>query len=234
MFRDVDGVAYIDWAMRLVADPESIIKGDPCWGFSHELGHVLQMRPQLTWGGMTEVSNNILTLYSTTMLGNKSRIFAENRYEEARETILDKGISYMSFPGENEDGNQYGGGKNTDVFQRLVPFWQLHLYFSEHGYPDFYPDLMIAMRNQEPLGGGDRSKDYLNMLEFCRLASEVSKTDLTEFFDRWGFFYVGELDINDYGRYRYNILEEEVNATKAAIAKMKLPKPKVDITLLQD
>ena len=72
------------------------------------------------------------------------------------------------------------------------------------------------------------------MLEFCRLASEVSKTDLTEFFDRWGFFYVGELDINDYGRYRYNILEEEVNATKAAIAKMKLPKPKVDITLLQD
>src|SRR5690554_6377225 len=126
------------------------------------------MSPQLTSRGMTEVSNNIRNLCTTTMLGNKSRIFAENRYEEARETILDKGISYMSFPGENEDGNQYSGGKNTDVFQRLVPIWQLHLYFSEHGYPDFYPDLMIAMRNQEPLGGRDRSKTYLKSLDFCR------------------------------------------------------------------
>lgn len=234
MFRDRDGVAYIDWAMRMVADPASIIKGDPCWGFSHELGHVLQMRPQLTWGGMTEVSNNILTLYSTTMLGNRSRISAENRYNEARETILDKGISYLSFPGENNGGNQYGGGKNTDVFHRLVPFWQLHLYFSEQGYPEFYPDLMIAMRSREPLAVGDRNKDYLNMLEFCRLACEVSQTDLTEFFDRWGFFYVGKIEVNDYAKYSYDILEEDVAAVKKAIADMNLPKPEVDITLLED
>ena len=93
---------------------------------------------------------------------------------------------------------------------------------------------MIAMRNQEPLGGNDMSKSYLNMLEFCRLACEVSNTDLTEFFDRWGFFYIGELDINDYGRYQYDILEDDVHAVKKAIADMNLPKPKVDITLLQD
>lgn len=234
MFRDRDGVAYIDWAMRLVADPESIIKGDPCWGFSHELGHVLQMRPQLTWGGMMEVSNNILTLYSTTMLGNRSRLSEEGHYEKARETILDKGISYLYFPGEEVTGNQYGGGGNTDVFQRLVPFWQLHLYFTEQGYPDFYPDLMIAMRKQEPLGGGDKSKDYLNMLEFCRLASEVSQTDLTEFFDRWGFFYVGDIVVNDYGMYHYTVLQEEVDAVKEAIAAMNLPKPVKDITLMED
>ena len=58
MFRDRDGV-YIDWAMRMVADPESIIKGDPCWGFSHELGTYCNAAAT-TWGGMTEVSNNIL------------------------------------------------------------------------------------------------------------------------------------------------------------------------------
>ncbi len=234
MFRDQDGVAYIDWAMRLVADPKSIVKGDPCWGFSHELGHVLQMRPQLTWGGMTEVSNNILTLYSTTKLGNKSRIAEEGTYAKARETILDKGISYMDFPGRAASANQYGGEGNTDVFQRLVPFWQLHLYFTEQGYPDFYPDLMIAMRKQTPLGGGNRNKDYLNMLEFCRLACEVSQTDLTEFFERWGFFYVGEIDVNDYGFYLYNVTREDVESVKAAIAKMNLPKPKKDITLMED
>lgn len=234
MFRDQDGVAYIDWAMRMVTDPKSIVKGDPCWGFSHELGHVLQMRPQITWGGMTEVSNNIFTLYSTTMLGNKSRLSAEKKYEQARETILDKGISYMYFPGKTASASQYGGDGNTDVFQRLVPFWQLHLYFTEQGYPDFYPDLMIAMRKNKPLGNGDRNKDYLNMLEFCRLACEVSQTDLTEFFDRWGFFYVGNIEVNDYAMYRYTVLQQDVDAVKKAIAAMNLPKPKKDITLMED
>ena len=46
MFRDGDGVAYLGnkGTMRMVADPSVVIKGDPCWGFSHEVGHVLQMR----------------------------------------------------------------------------------------------------------------------------------------------------------------------------------------------
>ena len=52
MFRDEDGVAYFGdrGVMRLVADPSVVIRGDPCWGFCHETGHVLQMIPQMTWG----------------------------------------------------------------------------------------------------------------------------------------------------------------------------------------
>lgn len=234
MFRDQDGVAYIDWAMPLVAVPSSILKGDPCWGFSHELGHVLQMRPQLTWGGMTEVSNNFMTMYSTTKLGNKSRLSEEGVYAKARAEILDKGISYMDYPGPAFNANQYGGNGNTDVFQRLVPFWQLQLYFTRQGYPDFYADLMIALRRQEPLGNGDPNLEYLNMLEFCRLACEVSQTDLTEFFERWGFFYVGDIDVQDYWTYNYHVTQEEVDAVKKAIADMHLPKPTMDITQLED
>jgi hypothetical protein len=226
MFRDGDGVAYVDGAMKLVADPASVIKGDPCWGFSHEAGHVHQMR-QLTWGGMTEVSNNILSMYCTTSLGNKSRLLEENIYQRARETILDKGISYMDFPGRASTGaSQYGGNGNTDVFQRLVPFWQLYLYFKEQGYSDFYPDLMIALRKQELREKGNNGKGYLDMLEFCRLASEVSKTDLTEFFQRWGFFYIGKIDVSDYGKYDYNVTESEVDAIKKAIARRNCQSPK--------
>ena len=235
MFRDGDGVAYLEKVMDKVADPKSVVSGDPCWGFSHEVGHVLQMRHQLTWGGMTEVSNNIMTMYSTTSLGNKSRLLNENVYEKARNEILDKGISYMDFPGKaGSNTNQYGGNGNTDVFQRLVPFWQLYLYFNEQGYPDFYPDLMIAMRSQVPLGDGEKNKDYLNMLEFCRLSCEISKTDLTDFFQRWGFFYVGEIDVKDYGSYFYQVTQSDVDTVKRAIAKMNLPKPLKDITLLED
>lgn len=235
MFRDEDGVAFIDWAMKLVADPSSVIKGDPCWGFSHEIGHIHQMRPQMTWGGMTEVSNNILTMYSTTAFNNKSRLSEGKIYQKAREIILDKGISYMDFPGKKEAGtNQYGGKSNTDVLQRLVPFWQLHLYFKEQGYPDFYADLMIAMRKQKLLSEGKNNMSYLNMLEFCRLACEVSKTDLTEFFERWGFFYVGEIDVTDYAEYEYQVSKEDVAKVKKAIADMHLPLPVKDITLFED
>lgn len=233
MFRDGDGVAYLDKSIHLVANPASTIKDDPCWGFSHELGHVLQMRPQITWGGMTEVSNNIFTLYSTTMLGNRSRLSEQGHYAKARENILDQGISYMG-SSAGVDANQYGGGGTTDVFQRLVPFWQLHLYFADQGYEDFYADLMIAMRGQEPKSGRNRNDGWMDMLEFTRLASQVGKTDLTEFFDRWGFYYVGKVDGNDYGVFSYDITQEAVDGVKKAIADMNLPKPKKDITLYED
>ena len=120
------------------------------------------------------------------------------------------------------------------MFQRLVPFWQLHLYFTEQGYPDFYADLMIAMRKQDPLSGGNRNMGYLEMLEFTRLASEIGKTDLTEFFDRWGFYHVGQVQGNDYGRFSYDIKQEDVDRVKQAIAEMKLAKPVKDITLYED
>jgi hypothetical protein len=235
MFRDQDGMAFVNWAMEKVADPQKV-KTTECWGIGHEMGHVFQMIPQMTWGGMTEVSNNILTMYISTKLGNKSRLVAESRYADAKKHILDKGISYLAFPGKPEaNANVYGeDGKSTNVFERLVPFWQLYLYFKQQGYEDFYPDLMIALRKQKPLGGNDPNKSYLNMLEFCRLACVVSKTDLTDFFQRWGFFYVGEINVVDYSHSSYQVTQNEIDALKKAIADMKLPKPAIDITTLEN
>ena len=235
MFRDGDGMAFVDDAMEKVADPQKVTTTE-CWGIAHEMGHVFQMYPQMTWVGMTEVSNNILTMYCQTKLGNKSRLVEENRYKDAKEHILDKGISYLAFPGKApKDANVYGeDGKSTNVFERLVPFWQLYLYFKEQGYEDFYPDLMIAMRKQKPLGENDRNKSYLNMLEFCRLACIVSKTDLTEFFQRWGFFYVGEIDVVDYSSCTYQVTKNEIDTLKSEIAGLKLPKPIKDITTIEN
>ena len=93
---------------------------------------------------------------------------------------------------------------------------------------------MIAMRNQDSLSGRNRNKGWLDMLNFTRLASKVGKTDLTEFFDRWGFYYVGKVEGDDYGRYSYDITQEAVDNVKKDIADMKLPKHKMDITLCED
>lgn len=219
MFRDGDGVAYLGnkSTMRMVADPAIVVSGDPCWGFSHEVGHVLQLRPQLTWGGMTEVSNNIYSLYTSAAMGNESRIARQKNYDKARASIIGKGISYLH---------------DADVFNRLVPFWQLQLYFSQNGKPDFYADVMERMRRTDHAGTGDES--ILNQFEFIKICSDVTKTDLTDFFEKWGFFWTGKITIGDYATYNFDITQEMVDQTKAYIASKKYPKPTQDITLVSE
>jgi hypothetical protein len=221
MFRDGDGVAYLGnkGTMRMVADPSVVIKGDPCWGFCHEVGHVVQMRPQMTWGGMTEVSCNIFSLYTLGKMGNPSRIKRQKNYASARKSIIEAKPkkSYLAV------GN---------VFDRLVPFWQLHLYFSKNGKPDFYADVMEEMRNRPHAGHGDES--IKNQFEFVKICCDTAKLDLTDFFDKWGFFWVGSLKVHDYRNYNYKITQKMVDDTKSYIAKKKYRKPKTDITLTEE
>jgi len=220
MFRDGDGVAYLGnkGTMRMVADPNVVIVGDPCWGFCHEVGHALQMR-QITWGGMTEVSNNIFSMYTVTGMGNKSRLKAQENYASARKNIIeaDPRISYL---------------ESKNVFDRLVPFWQLHLYFARNGRCDFYADVMEEMRRRPDAGRGNDS--ILNQFEFMKICCDVAKLDLTDFFDKWGFFRVGDITVNDYGKYDYTITQQMVEDTKSYISKKQYEQPTEDITLIED
>ena len=221
MFRDRDGVAYLGnkGTMRMVADPSVVIVGDPCWGFCHEVGHALQMRPQITWGGMTEVSNNIFTLYTCMKMGNASRLKKSKKYAAARKNIINAKPkkSYLA---------------TGDVFQRLVPFWQLHLYFSRNGKPDFYADVMELMRLHPHAGHGNDS--IRNQFEFMKMCCDVGKVDLTDFFEKWGFFWIGEITVKDYRTYKFKITKKIVADTKAYIAKKGYKKPSEDITLIED
>ncbi len=221
MFRDEDGVAYYGDrdVMRMVANPDVVIKGDPCWGFSHETGHVLQMIPQLTWGGMTEVSCNLFSMYTVGAMGNESRLKAQKNYASAHKNIVEASprLSYLAC---------------NDVFDRLVPFWQLHLYFARNGRPDFYADVMERMRRSPDAGTGDNS--IRNQFEFVKLCCEVGKLDLTDFFDKWGFFWVGTLALEDYSKYNYQITQKMVDETKAYIAKKHYRKPSTDLTLIEE
>ena len=220
MFRDRDGVAYLgnEGTMRMVASPEVVVTGDPCWGFSHEVGHVLQM-PQITWGGMTEVSNNIYSMYTAAELGNESRLKNQDNYEKARKSIVesDPKISFLQDP---------------DVFNRLVPFWQLHLYFSQQGHKDFYADLMEELRNRP--NAGFRNNSINNMFEFVKVACYIGNTDLTDFFEKWGFFYTGTIELEDYAKYKFEITEQTVKDVKAYIASKNYPKPAIDITTISE
>ena len=67
-----------------------------------------------------------------------------------------------------------------------------------------------------------------------KTACEVAKIDLTDFFDKYGFFYIGTLEYDDYGKYTYVMTQEMVDECKRAIRNMNLSHPKVDLTTLRD
>ncbi len=221
MFRDGNGVAYLGnkGTMGMVANPDNVVRGDPCWGFCHEAGHVLQMRPQITWGGMTEVSCNIFTMYTTTAMGNDSRIAREKKYAAARKNIIgtDPQKSYLEV---------------GDVFQRLIPFWQLHLWFKRNGKPDFYADVMEEMRRRPAAGTGNDS--IRNQFQFVEICCDAAKLDLTGFFEKWGFFRTGKFTVRDYGTYHYHVTPAMVEETRKRIAARNYPKPREDITRIED
>lgn len=217
MFRDGDGVAFLgnEGTMKSALGPD--IYTD--WGVNHEIGHVMQMSPQLTWGGMTEVSNNLFTMYVARKAGQPSRLSKSKNYEKAREIFINA---------EKKPFIMNAGGP----FEKLVPFWQLYLYAEEKGYPDFYADLMEHMRNNPDKGKGDASIN--NMYEFIKVSCDLLQTDLTDFFEKWGFFVTGTYDIGDYANYHFVVTDKMVQETKDYIAGKKYAKPTKDITLLTD
>lgn len=228
MFRDEDGIAYMGgksgYALGMVLDPAKVIAGDPAWGFSHETGHVHQLQPYFNWGGLCEVSNNVFTMYVIKSLGIKSRLMEGNYYEAARKKVIEKKESYLKVGGS---------------FEPLVPFWQLQLYFEKAGKnPDFYPDLFEAFRKQANSSDKLKVKADENpavyQLNFIKTACEVSKVDLTDFFDSYGFFYTGNFDGDCYGAYHYNMTEKMVMDCKNEIKSKNYPKPVLDITTLTD
>lgn len=217
MFRDGDGVSFYGSKGTMKAALGDKISYN--WGVNHEIGHVMQMNPQLTWGGMTEVSNNLFTMYVYTNVNKESNLSKTNTYEKAFKTVFEaKDKPFILCV--------------KDAFEKLVPFWQLHIFAVKKGYPDFYADLMEYMRNNPDKGKGNASIN--NMYEFIKVSCDLLKTDLTVFFEKWGFFVTGTFDVRDYSNFKFEVTSEMVNETKQYIAEKKYPKPDCDVSMLTD
>lgn len=176
------------------------------WGPAHEVGHVNQTRPGLKWLGMTEVTNNIHSLYIQTTFGNRSRLIKENLYAKAKKEIIDGKIAHNA---------------SNDFFTRLVPFWQLKLYFHDVLKNDkFYMQIYEKIRvNPDPPTDGDCQ------MEFIKLICDTGKLDLTEFFEAWGFCTPINKEINDYEIKRFIVTQSMIDDCKAYIAGKGYPKP---------
>lgn len=199
------------------------LKGASIWGPAHEIGHVNQVRPDFMWTGMTEVTNNVCSLYMQTLFNglSASRIQDEDlgggltRYQKAFDRFF-----------KNDGHNHF---LDDDVFCKLVPFWQLQLYFSNViGYTDFYKDLLEELRNQP---SPDKNSAHL---EFYKRCCDITRTDLTEFFSQWGLLMPFSARVEDYSSADINVTQAAVDAAVAYVKGKGYVKPAMPIQYIQD
>lgn len=177
-------------------DPDKIRSG---WGFPHELGHQLQIRPAMLWRGMTEVTNNIQSMEVQRWLGNPSRLLTETKenYPNAYEGAMHQAFVLMKPYSQIQD-----------VFCQLVPFWQLRLYEMDIlGKQDFYQDLYEEARKLR----NSKMTDGELQLYFIYLCCKSAHQDLRRYFKSWGFMQPIHTIINDYGSSDLIITNQDID-----------------------
>lgn len=213
--------AYEEKTMDMLTTLSSF-KASP-WGPAHEVGHINQTRPAMRWFGMTEVTNNIHSLYVQTSFGNTSTLIKDSRYSQALSRFVNKNIAHHEI-NDSENAGVYNG-----VFHKLIPFWQLKLYLVDAlGKKDFYKDLYELYRTTNYTPSGTSTVDGFYQLKFVENVCKVANLDLTDFFQSWGFLTaVDTKGIMDKDT-PFKVTQADVDATKKRIAEKNYKKPSHD------
>lgn len=231
MFADEFGAGFHVDNMDVLCNPDKLM-GDPCWGVAHEFGHVNQTEPGMMWKGMTEVTNNLYSLWCQYRLGAEN-IRTEHEVCEGfggvgrvRGGNMDNHINGALIAGEAWQFQNIGSTPHPyvsgDVFATLVPFWQLQLYCAcARGNEDFYADIYEEVRRTDEK---DMTNGELRML-FLRRACDSAKLDLTRFFLNAGMLAPMSRGIFDYGDAWISATPEMLRRTVDAIKAKGYPEP---------
>lgn len=235
MHADGMGAAFHDNTMKDLADPNRI--PTHTWGIAHEFGHVNQVRPWLKWVGTTEVTNNIYSIwtqylfdtqnpklerevlrdYDGRVAGARITAYMESAFIHKQEWLTQAGNDRW----DRSRPRDWGG----DHFVKLVPFWQLQLYFKVAGvgntwyHPDFYADIFNIAAEKEELPQSDAEAQ----LAFVKTACDVTKTDLTDFFTFSGWLLPINKWVDDYTCAQMVITEKDIQEVKAYASQYKKP-----------
>ena len=127
-----------------------------------------------------------------------------NRYEKAYYSSF---VHNTPHPGEE------------DVFCKLVSLWQLQLYYSgARGMTDVYKDLYEKVRiSPNKTTAGEQQ------LEFVKMMCDITKTDLTDFFYKWGYLSPYDEIIDDYGAGRFFITQNQIDEVISEIKLKNYP-----------
>lgn len=191
---------------------------DNVWGPAHEIGHIHQKA--INWPASTESSNNLFSNFTLYKLGKYCSRGAElSALATARCINKQAWWNMGASTHQNED---------TELHMRMN--WQLWNYYHRCAYkPDFWQKLFKLLRENRIT----ESDPGAGQLLFARMASQAANEDLTEFFERWGFFVpVNNVAIEQYGNWNYNVTQSMINDTKNYLS--RFPKPKHAFYYLED
>lgn len=207
------GFVYTSFEKILLRDRVMEDK-DNAWGPGHEIGHVHQ--GAVNWASCTESSNNIFSNYVLYKLG---------KYCSRGLEISKLAASYRLKKPWVQLGEEKNYYQNEDAELHMRMQWQLWNYFHRLGnMPDFFPKLFKELR-AHPL---TVSSPGMAQLEYARAICKVADMDMTEFFDRWGFFRTVMLpNYTQYGTYPYLVLQSTIDNAKAEMAKYTRKAPPI-------
>lgn len=205
-----------------ILNPTALKKG--LWGPAHEIGHHNQLCNRFKWGGMTEVSNNVCSAYIQWCLNGKSTsLLKQNDYNTAMRDVMCR-----------QNGNHFSAVGSNTPFQKLIPFWQLFLYYNEVKGEEFYQDLYNKLRNLDKVSSTVAATEGEMQVGFCEAASEVAGENLFDFFEAWGLLKPMPTAsyIDDYGRKQMTITPERIEQARTKMS--AYPKPKCDLRFITE
>lgn len=241
------------WGEANYVSVNGILNGD-IWGVAHEIGHINQLRPSFRWAGMTEVTNNIYSTYTQYTLGPTKYINARLERENIRPYEEDAAL-LNTYPAVV--GGRYKGFfdkafihkvnyAQQNTFARVVPYWQMQLYYQfagalrgaptleqrmsgaaaapAPGQPDYAYWLGDMMQIQRARNDANLSHGAL-MLNFVKDVCDVLQEDLTDYFIAIGMLKPINIVIDDYGNKTYNVTQTDINQTIASIKAKNYPLP---------
>lgn len=240
MHADGIGAAFHNNTMSTVAHVENLRKNS--WGVAHEFGHVNQVRPNMKWVGTTEVTNNIYSVwtqflfnpdspklereelkdYDGAKIGGRITSYMESAFVHKQPWLTQAGPDRW----DRERPRDWGG----DHFVKLVPLWQLQLYFAIAGEgndwenKNFYGQIYTEAINA---AAPSAAEDSFYQLQFIKNACDASKLDLTDFFEHSGLLIPIDLWVDDYTCAQMTITPDDIQAVKRYAS--QYPKPSTPV-----
>ena len=175
----------------------------------------------INWASTTESSNNLFSNYTIYKFGQNCSRGTELAVPEYAANVKKATLVFRRCV-ENKAWCDFGTdyqGEDPEMHARMN--WQLWNYYHRCGYnPQFFPTLFKLMRENR-VSTQDPGE---NQMMYARMACRAANENLTDFFERWGFFVPISMKVNQYGTYNYIVTDAMIKETKEFMKQFPAPK----------
>ena len=219
MWASEGRVGFVYTALGDILRKSYLMASRNSWGPAHEIGHVHQ--GAINWASTTESSNNLFSNYTIYKFGQNCSRGTELAVPEYAANVKKATLVFRRCV-ENKAWCDFGTdyqGEDPEMHARMN--WQLWNYYHRCGYnPQFFPTLFKLMRENR-VSTQDPGE---NQMMYARMACRAANENLTDFFERWGFFVPISMKVNQYGTYNYIVTDAMIKETKEFMKQFPAPK----------